>query len=207
MNRLQLRESVYDRLGVPQTDATNTTAVVDRLVNAALHQIEVMHEWPWLQASTTISATSGTGSYPVPTDWLRTRYLQIDQDAPLEGYEIGELIKRWPDSTTRGRPEEYAIDGDAVLLRAIPDTSYTVTHYYIKREPDLTADDQSPLMPASFHDAIAEKAAEISFRRSGQTDRASVCHAAFGEWEQRMQDDRRRRSGTARIKVRPGAWT
>lgn len=207
MNRLQLREASYDRIGVPQTDATNTTSVVDRLVNDALHEIEVMHEWPWLQTSTTIAASSGTGSYAVPADWLRTRYLQIDGDAVMEGYELGDLIARWPTSTDRGRPYEFTVDGDAVLLRPRPDTAYTVTHYYVKREPDLTSDDQSPLMPASFHVAIAEKAAEISFRRAGQMDRASVCGAAFADWERRMLTDRRRRSGMMRIKVRPGAWT
>ncbi len=211
MNRLQLREGTYDRMGVPQDDAQLTTSVVDRMVNDALHMIEVEHEWPWLLAKTTITTASGTGEYAVPTDWLRTRYLQIDGGQPLEGVEIGELIGGWPDSASRGTPSEYAIDvdsngADVVLLRAIPDTVATVTHYYVRREPDLNSDSDSPLMPASFHAAICEKAAWIGLRRTRENDRAMFCDAAYKEWAQRMLDDRRRRSGTTRVKVRPDSW-
>lgn len=205
MNRAQLREAVYDRLGVTSADGQFTSQVVDRLLNDALHLIEVEHDWPWLQATASISAVAGTGSYAVPSDWLRTRYLRIDTYQPFVLREIGDLEERWPDSTTRGRPDDFAIEGDAVLIRPIPDASYTITHRYVKREPDLTDDTQSPLMPASFHAAIAERAAYLGLRRSREEGRAQVCLQAYQEWQGRMVDDRRRTQGPLRVKIRPGS--
>lgn len=206
MNRIQLREATYARCGLDSTDARLTTTRVDGFVNDALHQIEVEHDWPWLQASTTISAVSGTGSYSVPSDWLRTRYLRIDADSTMERYDIAELDDRWPDSSSTGRPSEYAVDVDAIVIRPIPDTSYTITHRYIKREPDLTDDSQSPLMPASFHAAIAELAAYLGLRSVREETRSQVCLQEYQQWQQRMMDDRRRFTGPARIRTRPGGF-
>jgi hypothetical protein len=206
MNRAQLREATYDKLGVDSTDPRLGTARIDRLINEALHWIETDKDWPWLMTSTTFSTAAGTGAYTAPTDWLRTRSLRIADYSPLEVRSSEELDYDYPLSTEQGVPTAFGFEGDQLLLRPLPSGVYTVTHRYVRMEPDLNNDDQSPLMPASFHPAIAEVAAYLSLRRTREEERAAVAFAAYKDWHERMVDNRRRTQGTPSVRIRPGGW-
>ena len=207
MNRSQLREAVYNRIGVDSTDGRMTTTVLDGFINDALHWVETERAWPWLQATTTITTVAGDGDYAVPSDWLKTRYLRIDEDSPFQVREIGELELLYPDASETGQPREYAIEGDAVLVRPIPDGVYTIVHRYIKRESDLTSDGQSPLMPASFHTIIVAAATYLALRSTRENERAALAWQEYQEWRQRMLDDARRTTRPARIKTVSRTWS
>lgn len=206
MNRSQLRDAVYDRLGVDSTDPRLGTQRVDRLLNDALHWIGIEHDWPWLQSSTTFSTSSSTSTYPVPADWLRTRGLRIAEFSPLDVYDPDELDAYWPLSTSQSRPEGYAVELDQLVLRPIPDAVYVVTHRYIRQEPDLSNDGQSPLMPVSFHPAIAEAAAYLLLRRTREEQRASLALSAYNEWRGRMLGYEQRTRNSPRVRIRDGGW-
>lgn len=203
MNYSQLRQSTLTRIGVSSNDALFTATVVGDLVNEAIHTIEVEFDWPWLEAITTHSTTAGTQTLTVPTDWLRTDKLWIADNDPLEYLGFGDLRQQY-DVTGRGQPEAYSIVADAIYLGPTPDSTYTVNHLYIRREPDLTSDTDSPLMPASFHMAIVELATALGLRRSREEARAVVAENSYNNWLRRMADNRRRSSQPMRVRVRPG---
>ena len=200
MNRGELRDATYDRLGTTASDAKYPADVVDRLVNEALHLIEVEWPWPWLRTRTTFTTTADDGVYAVPDDWLNTRGLRIDTYLGMTRLSIDELEDNWPDESVTGRPRAFAVDGDELHLRPIPDDTYTVIHRYTMRESDLYSDGDTPLMPASFHTAIAELAAYTGLRRGREEARAQVCLQAYQGWQTRMLDDRRRTTSPARIR-------
>ncbi|HET6875847.1 MAG TPA: hypothetical protein VFH70_13760, partial [Acidimicrobiales bacterium] len=140
MNLSAMEAAVYARLGVDSTDGLLTPTVIDGFINDANHQIELAHDWPWLQATETIATVSGTDTYtPGSTGalWHRTVELRDGIDAMvLERYSATELDDRWLPQEM-GRPREFAIYGDQIILRPVPDGVYNIVHRYIRQEPDL----------------------------------------------------------------------
>lgn len=201
--RADLVAQVYDRLGVPTTDPQITAAVVQRLVNDALHEYEVEHDWPWLQASETLTTANGTDTYSLAANWRRTVSLRISDDWSLDRYGLQDLFDSFSDNT-RGRPEAYTIWADQVILRATPDAVYSVKHRYMKKEADLSADGSAPFLPLEYQGCVVEKAASTALRRLRDEQRAASAEAAYQRWLVKMRDDTRRSRGNGHVRVRPG---
>lgn len=209
MNVTALIAAVRLRTGTLSTDAQLTDANLILLINAANAHIGSIHDWPWQQKSvTTLTTVSGTAEYTPPADWLRTVSLRVTSPNlsadSMTLYEVDELDDRWP-SSARGEPSEYAIFGEVLRLGPTPDGVYTVRHRYVTIEPALTAGNNTPIMPAQFHDAIAEYAAHLGCRMISEETRAQAAMVAFDRWIASMQNDRRRSTSPMRVRVRPGS--
>lgn len=183
MDLAALRTALRTRLGVPSSDALFTDTVCTSLINAALHAIEVRHDWPWLEAVETIPTVNATDAYTPNAAWMRTVSLTISGRHPLERVSIEKL-----DSLlgTTGDPRFYGVFAEQLIVRPVPTGALNMTHRYIKKEADLAADANTPLMPASFHESIVSYAAHLGFRRSNQLADAGAALAEFQAWEERM---------------------
>jgi hypothetical protein len=180
MNLSGLRSAVRNRIGVPATDSLFTDPVVNEIVNHALHAIEAEWDWPWLEATENIPTAAGTASYaPLSTSWLRTLELQYGDYPPLERWDIARLRAM---GVPAGRPNYFAVYADQLQLRPVPTAVLTLTHLFIKRENDLAADADTPLMPATYHWALVEYAAYLCYRRSNRLDAAGGALAAYTAW-------------------------
>jgi hypothetical protein len=201
VNLGQLRVAVDRRTGI----AFDPVALLDAL-NEANRAIAADHDWPWLHATTSFSTVAGTGAYSsaaaIPEDWLRTISLKVADSVPMTRRSPVDLDDAWPSTDSTGRPCEYAIDGSALVLRPVPDSVLTIAHRYVRIEPELVQDSDTPTMPAAFHSTIVEHAAAIVLRRARETARAEECMAAARMWERRMVDDVRRYAGPAKVRVR-----
>lgn len=201
MNLTALLTEVYGRLGVPSGDALFTSAWVTQSINAALHEIESEEDWPWYEASETLTTAAGTQSYNLASDWLRTREVKPANDYPLERNGIHQLEEWWPFGDS-GQPSCYAIEQGKIYLFPIPNGVYSLTHRYVKTEPDLASGSDTPLMPAQFHAAIAELATYVALKRSRDDARGASALAAYQRWLSKMRKYRRRHKGPARIRTR-----
>lgn len=211
MNLAQLRGGVYARAGQQTNDPVFTQQVINGYINDAMHMVEADQDWPWLDATTTFTTQAGVDTYPMSTfapngDWARTHYLIVGQQRPMARFSMEELDSRWPASTMTGQPFEWAVDTDQLVVRPVPDAAYTIKHRYLRGEPDLIGDAQSPLMPAKFHAAICELATWLALRSDREDPRAVACFQAYQQWQTRMKDDRRRASSPNRVRIRPGGW-
>jgi hypothetical protein len=212
MNLTQMQAAVYARLGVDTTDGMLTPALVNGFINDANHQIELMHDWPWLQDVETITTVAGTDSYsPGAANadtfaWHRTIELRDGLDATvLERFSITELDDRWQPNE-QGKPREFAIYGDKIILRPVPDSVYSVIHRYLRQEADLVSGSDTPSMPAATHAAIVELATYLALRRDRNDPRAQGAQAAFASWMSQLQIDKRRYTTPGKVRTRPGGW-
>lgn len=184
MNLTALIAGVQERLGVPSTDSMFTSGVCTNLINSALHMNEMDADWPWLETSETIAPVNGQENYTPNANWLRTLELQWGDYPPLTKVDIRDLRAI---GSPAGRPQFYAVYGDQLRVRPVPTgTTPTMTHLYIRTQPDLSSGSDSPLMPANFHYAIVELAAYLGFRRIHQLPEAGGAQAAYQEWLKRM---------------------
>lgn len=202
MNLSEIRTALDRRTGLA-FDTTAQTA----LVNEAVAFISADYSWPWLQAVETVTTVASTGTYNVAGDWAQTLELRRASDNfELIALSIGELEDSFdPSSDANGEPWAFAIYGEQIRLRPVPDAVYSLTHRYYKTEPVLSNTTDTPLMPVRFHHAIVEYAAHLAFRRAGKQNQASAALEGYKMWRERMADDRRRRVGPVKVRIRPGA--
>lgn len=63
---------------------------------------------------------------------------------------------------TSGTPKEYALAGDYILLRPVPDASYNIRMRYYAREPDLSTNIENKWLKYASDLVIAEVGAVIA---------------------------------------------
>ena len=182
MDLSTLRAETRTRTGTPTDDSLITDAALTQLVNAALQHISTERDWPWLEKTVTFDTVAGQSDYAVPADWMRTVSVIGASGVPLRRTAIDELDYM----TGSGTPRYFGIFGDLVVVRPTPGTVETLKHRYLSSSPTLTADGQSPTMPAGYHYAIVEYAAYLLFRRTGNVTEAGAALAAYQEWRERM---------------------
>lgn len=157
MNLGQLRTEVRLRATVPSTDGMWTDTFVNSAINEALLQLSTEHPWPWLQESTTATPSALgivdlSALTPLVRDIAHVFVGQIEAH-PVSAAETD--ARRDPDGYT------YSVWGDTLQIR--PVTTDTVTVRYYANEAVMTADSDTPTMPAVYHPCIVEKACAVGF--------------------------------------------
>jgi hypothetical protein len=199
VNLGQLRVAVDQRTGIGLDPVA-----VNHFVAEALDAISAERDWPWLEQARVFTTAAGQDSYPVPSDWARTVSLRVGGREPLyRAASVDDLDYDDPELSA-GEPDAFAVFGGQLVLRPVPDRIEVVTHRYQRRERELALDTDEPLLPATFHHAIAELAAALVCRRRGDAREASFA-ASYGAWRSRMIAEAARQRPKARVRTR-GRW-
>ena len=209
MSVTTLIAAVRRRTGLSSSDAFAADADITELLNEVSSAVATEHDWPWLETSSTALVTAnGTAAYAVPADWMRTRTLQIAGSAPMDSSRSREQLDGyWPTSTVGdGEPRFFVISGDQIRLYPTPGGVYTVTHVYYRRETVLDDGADEPLMPSWAQGILIWGAAAELLRRTGQDARADEAQQQYDRWLRRLEDNKRRTVGPARVRVRPGGF-
>jgi hypothetical protein len=74
--------------------------------------------------------------------------------------------------------------GSSLVIRPVPlgSVSGALTHIFRAAEPRLVTGSDVPLMPHQFHDAIADKAANLGYMRQGDLPEAKGFQELTEEW-------------------------
>jgi hypothetical protein len=206
VNATTMAAAVRRRCGLPQTDSLAADADLIELLNEASQAISTERDWPWLETSETITTVAGTGASAVPADWVRTKQLRVNLYDSMATLDSGNLDARFPDNTARGVPQAFAVQGDTILLRPVPDAAYAIEHIYYRQETQLASGSDTPLMPAWAHTAIVEWAAALFLYRARDDQRAELAMKRARDWVNRLQDNARRTTAPATVRVRAGSW-
>lgn len=205
-NLEQLRDSVRTRIGLPSADAFYTDPVVNDLVNEAIQQISLEADWPWLQASATLTTVLNQQAYtpPVATGhlWLRTRGITPTDDS--NSLDWKPLLQIRNLGTISGDPQVYCISGEQIVLGPRPGSVRTYTHDYIRQEPVLFQNEAQPLLPVPFRPAIVHLAAAMAHLRQNAVERYDMEMRSYNAALKRMMDNRRRSTAPAQVRIRPG---
>lgn len=84
---------------------------------------------PEREATTTLSATSGSVALPADFWGVRTVYLNATVDVVLEQVTPSKLRQLYPDGTA-GSPRHFAIEGENMLLGPAPSSASIVLTYW-----------------------------------------------------------------------------
>lgn len=179
-----LRAAVLARMGKPSTDARLDSTALNRCINDALHAIEVLDDWAWLEAAADITTVNATSAYTPTAGWMRTIDLRINGRVPIARRDIEDVDLLLGAS---GDPVFYAIFAEQIVVAPVPTGVLTIKHRYIKAEPDLASDSDSPLIPASWQSAVISLAAVYAYRIVKDDKGAAMEMQSFAEWEERLK--------------------
>lgn len=177
MTLAELRTALRNRTGI-SLEAT----VATEFVNDALQSISTLRDWPWLEKVANVVTVNGTGEYAAPADWARTVSVVSANGIPLRRTPIDTLD--YVGGT--GSPRLFGMFADQLVLRPVPTSVETLKHRYVRTTTNLTADADTPTIPAGSHSAIVEYAAYLVFRHAGDHERAGLALAAFDRWVEKM---------------------
>lgn len=146
-----------------------TSARLDAWLNEAKNRFEdYQYDWPWLKTST-------TGTAPVTIADLRRVSTVVDQSTKqaLDAVPASATIEfDYADLTLAGPPTGWYLTSDTVLT-TFPVGTGTLSVRYIKFSPELSADADTPLIPARYRMTWVDLA-EVEALRFGVKDAASA---------------------------------
>lgn len=162
LTRSQIIERAFRRFGV-DSPSTNESALAAELLNDIVAELDPKGRWFWAISNTesTLTLTSGTGSYSVGTgadeiqnyiSSLETVVLErsANQRIPLRIIPKTESLSSYEHERTSGEPYmvhlEVAADpaNQKIRFLPIPDSDYTIKYTYKRMLYDFTAASDNP---------------------------------------------------------------
>jgi len=145
--------------------------VLTRMVRDAYVDIQNRREeWNFLIRDKSITLQSGQDTYtllqvfsttaPLFKKYKKDSFIITNSDGQknyLRYTERDVLEAQYLNDTVQKLPTQYAInpENNALIFKPIPDGVYTVTCRYYASPEILSVDAQVPILPASYHNAIA----------------------------------------------------
>lgn len=175
--------------------ATDTATSQTEAINTRYRALAGKRRWPWLEAQNATLVTVANNavvSTAAITDLLWIDAVRIESTTEfweleyLSPQEFRELEHRDRDGQ---RPANWTQINGTLRLWPRPDRVYTVTVDYLKDPPDLSADGDTPLFAATYHDLLVWGAIiDIAFR---ERDMQGVEFAGrqYQDLERRMESE------------------
>ena len=201
MNRGALRAKLVLRLRLPPAgDPLLDEPTLNQCIEQALRDVSSVSDWPWLITSSSVTFTAGVG--PAPATMVKVRELVVNSTR-AKYVELNEFL----DTVALGDQWVWTVIGTNLRLTPVPTVSPTNTLYFIRAEPDLTLDTQSPLIPEAHQQAVLSRASYHAEIRRGRAEAAAVHNAEYEDDLRRMRDATKTRVGPRQVRQAGSRWT
>lgn len=200
------------RLAISETSETLSDNQILRFINQSYHEICGSMEHPELDASTTVSASSGTAEYELSvSDILHIKNV-TDTTSGIRLREISTYLydQYTQGGTDTGTPAYYTFTGVGsnnrmqLTFYPTPDATLTITIRYQKRPSELVTSPSatSPIINEAWDDSIIYRAVSRAWMMLGDSGKA----AEFRQMAQSNDYVARRVSRYASVvPIRPGS--
>lgn len=194
MNLGELVTAVERRTGVRY----DRDALIE-VVNEGLQAVSKVQDWGWLEETWALAST-GAASYTPPDGWAKIRSVKVGE----------QLWPMLPITQIEQSPYDdgWTVDGDVLVISPAPVAGVPISVRYYATEPALTADADTPLLPAEWHPALVHYATAVILERGGDKEglgRADRSMARYETVVKQMKGQANRAKGPHRVRVRPGS--
>lgn len=165
-------------------DAGTGLARAKRWINEAMHEINGMAEWPYLE-------TTSSGTAPLTVSSARHVFSVTNNttDMNLEYIAKDMLERLYPDTPDTGTPW-YWYFNTATQIGVYPaDTGSTFEVLYVKNGTDLSAGADVPDMPTRYQGLIVDLAAYRAYLQKDNPEIAQNLRAHIDRMLGQMQND------------------
>jgi len=194
----RLNDVTLDTTGDGFSTARNVQALAKQAVNNSIRNIlQTGQEWPFLKNTYTQTLTAGTRQYDFPADYSRadwqTFYLKkltsVDNTPmSLPSITYDEYIQRYRHFDDTG--EQTGISAPTLVYQTneekfgvtpIPDEAYEIEYIYWSFPADLTAYNDTTVIPDRFKHVIIDGAMMYMMRFRSNEQSAAVHQGVFQE--------------------------
>jgi hypothetical protein len=165
---------------------TDTAPQQTIAINTAYRNICGQKRWPFMEATATLALPAAASSISTATitDLVHMDSVRANDAAgnyyDMEWVDLQEYRTRVTlDPLRTGAPEVWTYTRNAVYVYPIADRAYTLNVEYILDPPDLSADSDIPVLPATYHDAIVSGALAVLGTRERDWNQVSVHQQRF----------------------------
>lgn len=177
-----MQAEVYARGFNYLQDGGALTARVTRWLNDAMHEIDGLAEWPYLNTTAT-----GTGTVTLTDLGIVESVTAVGLSMTLQPMDRRDLRDMFQDLTVTGAPWAWYLTGGNVVNIYPVNATTALTVDYWKVAPDLVAATDAPLMPDRFRMAIVEYAVAKAHLDAVNETSAQAARAAGDQIVGRMQ--------------------
>ena len=194
----RLNEVTLTTSGEGFSTAKNVQAIAKDAINNSIREIlQDGHQFPFLKTTTTQTLTAGTGTYDLPTDMASvdwdTFYLQALSSAgntarslptiPFEEYvRVYKAIEENSGTGARSSPDlVYQTSEEKFGVTPLPDAAYVIEYVYYKFPDDLSAYDDTMIIPDRFKYIIIDGVMVYMMRFRSNEQSAQIHQAKFKE--------------------------
>ena len=156
---------------------------------------------PEREAEVTLSAAAETVALPADLWGIRAAWLDGDPRVLLEPMSLNELRGRYP-SASSGKPQNYAVRGENLVLGPAPDMGYDLRLAYIQAIPALGEDQPGNWLLADHPDVYLYGALHALHLLLADEARAALYDARFREAAEEVNRSALRRAGGGPLRVR-----
>jgi hypothetical protein len=175
MTYLNILNNVLRRLREEEAsniDSNIFNTMVGDFINDAKQMVEESYDWSGLRSTITIQTVSGTNQYSLPGTGDNVKVFSVINDTKNNTvtYQTKDFFNRalYLGEEASGSPTYYTFNGldsgqdTQILLNPKPNAVETLRFDVVKRQPDLTSNDDVLLVPAKpvIHLAVALLARE-----------------------------------------------
>lgn len=187
MQLQDIRTEVRTRMGITSTDQSLTDATLNTLINSSLRRINVLFDWPWLEASGSVTVGAGASTIAARTDGIRKMRWVRTEDRELI-YLNNRDLQDYYDTT--GRPMYFTEDTGTFRTVPVTDKAYDLTYGYVLAiEPTLTDDTDEPLVLEYAIDLLVADACVLVARRIRDRELERVFYAELRAMTNRLKDE------------------
>ena len=194
----RLNEVTFTASGEGFDTAKNIQAIAKDAINNSIREIlQDGHQFPFLKTTTTQTLTAGTGTYDFPTDmssvdwdtfFIKALTGSNNSAMPLPTVSFDSYIRNYraseDSSGTSGRTVPnviYQTAEEKFGVTPIPDAAYVIEYVYYKFPSDLSAFNDTMIIPDRFKYIIIDGAMTYMMRFRSNEQSASVHQQKFKE--------------------------
>ncbi len=156
------------------------------MINQGIEDVASFRNWPFLEASTTITTVASQANYSLPADFARVEALYFDDRDVIVETTRRRAKQHWGTDTTT-YPDYFYLYAEEVNFAPTPDTSsLTINFDYIKTPTALVSDSDTPEWASAFHFIVAEYAAAKVWEREEDLEKVAYHMGAFYDGVSRM---------------------
>jgi hypothetical protein len=188
-------------------DANTYRSRIKNWLNEAQSRIGRILELPNLYTTSTITTSSGTDTYDLPTDVIRINGV-TNPNSPSELAYVNDPadVNYYNQAgQNMGEPQYYTYTGTSLRLAPIPDATYSLTVDYYKSPTTLSNDTDTSVLPSDYHDVMISYALSRAYRSEDDMQMSQFFYAEFMRDLNQMGADRQSvvRDGPRQV---PGSW-
>lgn len=175
------------RIATLVEDDNITDAQLTVIINQGIHEVAVAAQWPWLEASSTVSFVDSQQTYALPADFHRAQSMvDDDHDTTIPYIAPSQFFELYGNDTGNesDTPSYWTLWEDSIYFTPIPSDNDTdrCTLYYYKAATELAAGGDTPEWDEAFHWIIVEYGKWKVWEREEYFDQAERAFIAFARY-------------------------